>query len=131
MVVYSISIEVSGDELIPDSLNRRVVGDFGLLYVINPDDGISERKEGIVGFGSMAFIHPKKFGFSNNLIAYEQWFIDFVENNLNEFKEDLIKKVASFGASIPMSIYKISKNEMREMLEEEGFDKESMLELDC
>jgi len=152
MVIFKIAVEILGERLVPEDLLGQLKGDFELSFKISADERTGA--SGKYGFGCISLLHPRKYGFSNNLIDYEEWFVCFLEKNfhliddsgaeditllidvffidqcsISIFNKDLLRRLLKFEISIPMNIYKIEREEMLEMLLEEGFNEPELWEL--
>lgn len=155
MVVFKISMELFGDNFDPDILIKENEQCLGKVIDIIHSKDIKNKRGETYGFGSMTIEHINKYGFSDNLIEYEQWFISCLEDNkslfekanieniwlvidvyyvdfcsIEVFDKNSLKRLSKFNISIPMNVYKVSKKEIYEMLKEEGFDDKSMTELE-
>ncbi|HMQ70797.1 MAG TPA: hypothetical protein PKC58_17610 [Ignavibacteria bacterium] len=143
-MIYKYSISISGDDFYPQNVLEKIQGNFVVNNYFKPTDkkpiNISEE----YGYGSMSFLHPNKSSTENEIIEYEMGFIEFIEKNFSFFTEnganefeifieiyfdggqcnfeifskDLLKKLGSFGVSLPISIY-VLKNEEIQKWEDE------------
>ena len=93
----------------------------------------------VYGYGWMQFRHPLQWARGRNIIKYEKDFVEFIEKNYKLFKENgvddirifmevfydkggqcnfaifnnkLLKRLAKYNVSLPISIYTLSKREI-------------------
>ena len=138
-MIYKISLSIFGDKLEPGSIINSLLGDFTVESFNAPQDK-KPQSEDIYGFGSITFWHPNKFANSDRVAAYEKDFIRFLEDNyplfakygadeceffleiyydggqcnFQIFDRNILKRLAKYKTSIPVSVYTLSVKEIEE-----------------
>ena len=143
MIAYYITIEIFGTELLIDEILKKLGNKIKIEYIIHPNDKKPKRDEKY-GFGCISLSHPKVYIADNELVDYLSWLSDFIKEyfdifytlgmeevwfytnihysnsylSLDLFDSDIFKQIASYkiSISIPMDIYKVTEQEIIEML---------------
>ena len=154
MWIIRISLDLTGDKFSPKELLKALTDNVHIFYSNEPDD-INERDpNGIFGFGSLTILCPKIYGLQYQMTAYENWYLDFIDNNKNLldkngvtemslyievfdnggqlnfeiFSRELLKKVGQYDIAIPISYYRLTTEQIIEMLDETEISKEELEE---
>ena len=143
MIAYYITIEIFGTELLIDEILKKLGNKIKIGNIIHPND--KNPKEGEkYGFGCISLSHPKVYIADDELVDYLSWLSDFIKEyfdifytlgmekacfvtniyytnsflSLELFDSDFLKQIASYkiSISIPMDIYKVTEQEIIEML---------------
>ena len=142
MIAYYITIEILGTELLIDEILKILGNKIKIEYIIHPND--MNKKGEKYGFGCISLSHPKVYIADNELVDYLSWLSDFIKEyfdifytlgmeevwfytnihysnsylSLDLFDSDIFKQIASYkiSISIPMDIYKVTEQEIIEML---------------
>ena len=110
------------------------MGDFLAVDFFSPNDKKFETTSEQYGYGGMSIWHPKKFALRENIIVFENYFVEFLEKNYQlllvngvkdfdlfseiyydggqcnfEFSKSWIKKLAEFEISLPVSVYALDE----------------------
>ena len=138
-MIYKYYFSISGDNFYPETIIDKLQGDFLVDSFFNASDKTIYDKSIEYGYGGMSFWHPKKFSTESNIIEYEKAFIEFIEENYALFIENaiealeifmeiyydgeqcnfeifdkhLLKKLAQYGVSLPISVYILKKRDLR------------------
>ena len=143
MTAYYINIEILGTELLIDEILKILGNKIKIEYIIHPNDKKPKRDEKY-GFGCISLSHPKVYIADDELVDYLSWLSDFIKEyfdifytlgmeevwfytnihysnsylSLDLFDSDIFKQIASYkiSISIPMDIYKVTEQEIIEML---------------
>ena len=143
MIAYYINIEILGTELLIDEILKILGNKIKIGNIIHPNDKNPKRGEKY-GFGCISLSHPKVYIADNELVDYLSWLSDFIKEyfdifytlgmeevwfytnihytdsflSLELFDSDFFKQIASYkiSISIPMDIYKVTEQEIIEML---------------
>ena len=143
MIAYYINIEILGTELLIDEILKILGNKIKIGNIIHPNDKNPKRGEKY-GFGCISLSHPKVYIADNELVDYLSWLSDFIKEyfdifytlgmeevwfytnihysnsylSLDLFDSDIFKQIASYkiSISIPMDIYKVTEQEIIEML---------------
>ncbi len=139
MLMLKITINIDGDSFDAKSFLQEIIED---VYV--------EEYEEFPCY--LTIQNPKMFGVEYELIEYEEWYVDFLEKyyskmilygaqdvwlfldvfyskdqcNFEIFSKEMMKKLAKFDLSYPISVYKLSKKKIKEYLLNVGFSKEKV-----
>ena len=143
MIAYYINIEILGTELLIDEILKILGNKIKIGNIIHPNDKKPKRDEKY-GFGCISLSHPKVYIADDELVDYLSWLSDFIKEyfdifytlgmeevwfytnihytnsflSLDLFDSDFFKQIASYkiSISIPMDIYKVTEQEIIEML---------------
>ena len=143
MIAYYITIEILGTELLIDEILKILGNKIKIGNIIHPNDKNPKRDEKY-GFGCISLSHPKVYIADDELVDYLSWLSDFIKEyfdifytlgmeevwfytniyytdsflSLDLFDSDFLKQIASYkiSISIPMDIYKVTEQEIIEML---------------
>jgi hypothetical protein len=139
-MIYKYHFSISGDNLYPEQIISKIQGDFIIDSYFNPTNMKFENSPDEYGYGGVSFWHPKKFSTEETIIPYEKGFIEFIHENYSLFIEngvddlqifieiyfdggqcnfeifnkELLKKLANFGVSLPISVYVLKDAEIQE-----------------
>ena len=143
MIAYYFNIQIFGTELLIDEILKILGNKIKIGNIIHPND--KNPKEGEkYGFGCISLSHPKVYIADDELVDYLSWLSDFIKEyfdifytlgmekacfvtniyytnsflSLELFDSDFLKQIASYkiSISIPMNIYKVTEQEIIEML---------------
>jgi hypothetical protein len=143
-MIYKFILSISGDDFYPEKILNEIQGDFVVDSFFNPTDKMPIKISEEYGYGSISFWHPNKSSTDDEIIKYENAFIEFIERNLSVFvdngakefeiyieiyfdggqcnfeifNKELLNKLATFGVSLPISVY-VLKNEEIQKWEDE------------
>ena len=143
MIAYYFNIKIFGTELLIDEILKILGNKIKIGNIIHPNDKNPKRDEKY-GFGCISLSHPKVYIADNELVDYLSWLSDFIKEyfdifytlgmekacfvtniyysnsflSLELFDSDFLKQIASYkiSISIPMDIYKVTEQEIIEML---------------
>ena len=143
MITYYFNIKIFGTELLIDEILKKLGNKIKIEYIIHPNDKKPKRDEKY-GFGCISLSHPKVYIADDELVDYLSWLSDFIKEyfdifytlgmeeacfytnihytdsflSLELFDSDFFKQIASYkiSISIPMDIYKVTEQEIIEML---------------
>ena len=143
MIAYYFNIQIFGTELLIDEILKILGNKIKIGNIIHPNDKNPKRGEKY-GFGCISLSHPKVYIADNELVDYLSWLSDFIKEyfdifytlgmekacfftniyytdsflSLELFDSDFLKQIASYkiSISIPMDIYKVTEQEIIEML---------------
>lgn len=143
MLIFKITFSCSGDNLYPNNLISEIKGGYIPDSYHSPNDvrefGSSNE---VYGYGTIFFMHPKIFGIQGDGLSYEEWFISLIEDNYNLFIEhgaedfqlfievyysdnqcnfeifnkEMLKRIHTYGVSIPVSVYHLNEMEISKLL---------------
>lgn len=90
--------------------------------------------------------HPTDIGIEYNMEIYNQWYVDFIENNHSTLKHNGLDKInifinvfysgqcnfeifesqslsilSKYNVSLPISVFHLSNNELKEILNDNGY----------
>ena len=143
MIAYYFNIQIFGTELLIDEILKILGNKIKIESIIHPNDKNPKRGEKY-GFGCISLSHPKVYIADDELVDYLSWLSDFIKEyfdifytlgmeevwfytnihysnsylSLDLFDSDIFKQIASYkiSISIPMDIYKVTEQEIIEML---------------
>lgn len=143
MIAYYFNIKIFGTELLIDEILKILGNKIKIESIIHPNDKNPKRGEKY-GFGCISLSHPKVYIADDELVDYLSWLSDFIKEyfdifytlgmeevwfytnihysnsylSLDLFDSDIFKQIASYkiSISIPMDIYKVTEQEIIEML---------------
>ena len=143
MIAYYFNIKIYGTELLIDEILKILGNKIKIGNIIHPNDKNPKRGEKY-GFGCISLSHPKVYIADDELVDYLSWLSDFIKEyfdifytlgmeevwfytnihysnsylSLDLFDSDIFKQIASYkiSISIPMDIYKVTEQEIIEML---------------
>ena len=95
--------------------------------------------------------HPTDIGIEYNMEIYNQWYVDFIENNHSTLKHNGLDKInifinvfysgqcnfeifesqslsilSKYNVSLPISVFHLSNNELKEILNDNGYSLKSV-----
>ena len=142
MIAYYFNIKIFGTELLIDEILKILGNKIKIDSIIHPND--MNKKGEKYGFGCISLSHPKVYIADDELVDYLSWLSDFIKEyfdifytlgmeevwfytnihysnsylSLDLFDSDIFKQIASYkiSISIPMDIYKVTEQEIIEML---------------
>ena len=143
MIAYYFNIKIFGTELLIDEILKILGNKIKIGNIIHPNDKNPKRGEKY-GFGCISLSHPKVYIADDELVDYLSWLSDLIKEyfdifytlgmeevwfytnihysnsylSLDLFDSDIFKQIASYkiSISIPMDIYKVTEQEIIEML---------------
>ena len=143
MIAYYFNIKIFGTELLIDEILKILGNKIKIGNIIHPNDKNPKKGEKY-GFGCIRLSHPKVYIADDELVDYLSWLSDFIKEyfdifytlgmekvwfytnihysnsylSLDLFDSDIFKQIASYkiSISIPMDIYKVTEQEIIEML---------------
>lgn len=139
-MIYKYNFSIAGDNFYPDTIIDKIQGSFLPDSWFKPGDKKFYNKHEDFEYGGMSFWHPKKFSTEDNVIEYEEAFIEFIEKNYSLFIENgvddlqiyieiyydgvqcnfeifsrlLLKKLAQFDVALPISVYALKEEKIEE-----------------
>lgn len=143
-MIFKYYFSISGDNFYPDRIIDNIEGSFLVASYFKPSDKKFADKSDEYDYGGMSFWHPKKFSTRDSIIEYDESFIEFIEKNYSLFIANdvtdlqifieiyfdggqcnfeifdkvLLKKLANFDVSLPISVYVLKEEELQEWEEE-------------
>lgn len=152
MWIYRISLDLYGDDFSPREFIKDITDSFIVFNSNEPDDKNDKDPNGIYGFGSISILSPHRYGLQYETEEYEKWYFDFIDkyeyeikkHNVSEinffidifhsngqlnteiFSRDKLKKIAKYDIAIPFSYYKITKEQIIDMLNETDYSKDKL-----
>ena len=143
MIAYYFNIKIFGTELLIDEILKILGNKIKIGKIIHPNDKNPKTGEKY-DFGRISLSHPKVYIADDELVDYLSWLSDFIKEyfdifytlgmekacfftniyytdsflSLDLFDSDFFKQIASYkiSISIPMDIYKVTEQEIIEML---------------
>ena len=143
MIAYYFNIKIFGTELLIDEILKILGNKIKIGKIIHPNDKNPKTGEKY-DFGRISLSHPKVYIADDELVDYLSWLSDFIKEyfdifytlgmeevwfytnihysnsylSLDLFDSDIFKQIASYkiSISIPMDIYKVTEQEIIEML---------------
>ncbi|MFD2904682.1 hypothetical protein [Sphingobacterium anhuiense] len=138
-MIYKYYISVSGDNLIPEKFMGKITGDFIIDSHFKSTDKRDCDLDRTYDYGGISFWHPNKFSTGENILDYENDFVKFIEDNYRLFIENsatdfeiymeiysdggqcnfeifskiLLKKLAKYSVSLPISFYVLKIRQMK------------------
>lgn len=98
--------------------------------------------------------HPTDIGIEYNMEIYNQWYVDFIENNHSTLKHNGLDKInifinvfysgqcnfeifesqslsilSKYNVSLPISVFHLSNNELKEILNDNGYSLKRICEI--
>lgn len=154
MWIIRISLDLTGRKFSPKEFLKELPDNIH-IFTSNELDDINDRDpDGIFGFGSLTVLCPKIYGMQYEMTNYEKWYLDFIDNNkqlldknrvtemslyievfdnggqlnFEIFSRELLKKVGQYNIATPISYYKLTTEQIIEMLDETEISKEELEE---
>lgn len=138
-MIFKYYFSISGDNFYPDRIIDNIQGSFLINSYFKPGDKKFAGKSDEYEYGGMSFWHPKKFSTEDNIIEYDESFIEFIEKNKSLFiangvdKLEIymeiyfdggqcnfqifdrvsLKKLANSEVFLPVSVYVLTEEEIR------------------
>jgi hypothetical protein len=154
MWIIRISLDLTGDKFSPKEFLKVLTDKVHVFYRNELDDKNEKDPNGIFGFGSLTVLCPKIYGLQYEMTDYENWYFDFIDNNkilldkngateislyievfddggqlnFEIFSRELLKKVGQHNIAIPISYYRLTTEQIIEMLGETEISKEKLKE---
>lgn len=139
-MIYKYNLVISGTAFFPEKIMSKTQGNFIIDSYFSPNDKKFFNSSDENGYGNMIFFHPLKFSTQESISEYEKGFIEFIgynyqlfidngvedilifmeiyfdegQCNFEIFNKILLKKLAQYGVSLPISIYILQKEEFYE-----------------
>jgi hypothetical protein len=147
MAVFLFSLNVYGDNFNPDEVIPKIKGKYiisGKQIKGNKIPFKNDNINMIYNYNGLSFWNPTKFGRQHEGETYEEWFVNFLEDNYQTFidlgveridifmnvytvgreqcnfeifNKDMLKRLSKFGVSLPIDVYNITKKEMKELIQ--------------
>ena len=153
MLIIQISLDVSGVFFSPKKFHQIVNDDYFVFSEQEPL--INSDNQELNEDGYLSILNPQKMGIQYELSEYEEWYITFLRKNrdiliklgvesinlffdvfytnqcnFEIFDKEKLKNISEYNVSIPVSVYLVSNDEIREMLLESGYSKVKIENLD-
>lgn len=154
MWIIRISLDLTGDKFSPKELMKELTDDVHIFYSNEPEDINDRDQNGIFGFGSLTILCPQIYGLQYKMTDYENWYLDFIDNNkklldkngvtemsiyievfdnggqlnFEIFSRELLKKIGQYNIAIPISYYRLTTEQIIEMLNETEISKKELNE---
>lgn len=150
MRIERIYLNLTGDKFSPKALLNQIkhLSDGKISYLHEPTDKRdSDNIE--FGFGCLSLKNPKGVCVENEIEQYESWFVEFLEVNqelikltgvdeielfielfynkqcnFEIFSRENLSRLAKFNVAIPVSVYGLSDQSLKELLADNGFSAE-------
>jgi hypothetical protein len=154
MWIIRISLDLNGDKFSPQEFLNELTDNVHIFYSNEPDDINDKDPDGIFGFGSLVILCPKIYGLQYQMTDYENWYLNFIDNNkklldkngvtemslyievfdnggqlnFEIFSRELLKKIGQYDIAIPISYYRLTTEQLIEMLDKTEISKEELEE---
>lgn len=138
-MIFKITFSATGELFLPTKIIDKVTGNFVLKSIHSPGDQFANRP-GAYDFGTISYWHPKQFATDDNIVTYEEEFIQFITANQQIFQENLaydlslyievyfdggqcnfeifskssLIQLANANISMPISVYVLAATELQE-----------------
>lgn len=152
MWIIRISLDLTGDKFSSKEFLKELEDDIYIFTRNEPDEINEKDPKGIFGFGSLTVICPKIYGLQYEMIWYEKWYLDFIDKNkklldknkvtemslyievfdnggqlnFEIFSKELLQKIGKYSISIPISYYRLTSEQIIEMLNETQISKDKL-----
>lgn len=139
-MVFKYTFSISGEDLHPKKILGQIQGDFIAVSHFSPTDKKFIAKDSEYGYGGISFWHPRKFATEDQVANYEKAFVEFIESNyalfcqnsvhtleiyleiyydggqcnFEVFDKELLKRLAGFDVSLPMSVYVLEEHKLQD-----------------
>lgn len=145
MVLMRMIAEISGERFSPSSFCKKITIPFDVFLSHEPDE-IDEESGENFGFGCISILNPIRIGVEYELIEYQEWYVDFIEMmdavfkgcgggeinlfidifysgqcNLEILDRNFLGRVAKYNVALPISVYSLKNDELKELLRSEGY----------
>ena len=105
-------------------------------------------------FHYISIEHPKDIGVEYELESYNQWYVDFISRNYDSltkiglervnlflnvffsgqcnfeiFDKNSLSELSKYGISLPISIFNLPNEELKDILKENGYSKERITQI--
>jgi hypothetical protein len=152
MWIIRISLGLYGDNFSPRKALTEITDNIHIFSSNEPDDLNDKDPRGIYGFGSLSILSPRIYGLQYEMAEYEEWYLNFIDKykpifdkygvaeinlffdvfdnggqlNFEILSRDLLKKVGQCAIAIPISVYRLTTEEIVEMLGETAMPPEKL-----
>ncbi|MCL9807645.1 hypothetical protein NAT51_19135 [Flavobacterium amniphilum] len=155
MWITRISLDLYGEDFSPGKFLEEVTDKIHVFSSNEQDDKKHKRTEEVYGFGSLSVLCPQIYGLQYQMAEYENWYFDFLDknkllidrHNVNEinlfieifhdggqlnfeiFSRELLKKAGLYNIAIPVSYYKLTTEEIIDMIKDTDIPQDRLNEL--
>lgn len=152
MWIIRMSLDLYGDKFSPNEFLKELTKEIFIFTSNEAGDFKFSNKKSTYEFGSISILCPPKYGLNDELQEYVNWYFDFLSKNttllnkygvteinmftdvfhvggqlnLEIFSRDQLKIVGQYGIALPLSYYKLAKNEILELLHETNLSKDKI-----
>jgi hypothetical protein len=150
MWTIRISLDLYGDNFSPKRFLGQLPNSFIVWNSHEATDLKWTNKTETYEFGSLSILAPTKIGIPEELMEYENWYIDFIElhkdlmdkNGVTEinlfidvfhsggqcnweiFSRDGLRKIGRHGIAIPISFYSLTDDQIIDLLRDAKYSEE-------
>lgn len=137
-MIFKITFSATGDSFSPNKILDKITGNFVVKSIHSHGDQKFVNRNDTYDFGTVSYWHPKEFATEDNILDYENDFIQFITDNEHTFRENLaddlslyievyfdggqcnfeifskssLAKLANASVSLPISIYILDPSEL-------------------
>ncbi len=140
-MIIRISLDLYGENFSPKEFQKKIDTSFVVFTSNEANDFNEVNEDKNYGFGSLSILNPLIYGINDELLKYQNWYVDFIEKyneviinhevtevrlfwevffteqcNFEIFDSSSLIILAKHKISIPISVYKITLDEMKEMI---------------
>jgi hypothetical protein len=152
MWIIRISLDLYGDKFSPKKFLAKITDTIHIFSSNEPDDLKFKKSEEVYGFGSLSILSPQIYGLQCEMTEYENWYFDFIDKNKSIFDQqgvteinlfidvfdnggqlnfeifsrELLKKVGLYNIAIPISYYRLTTEQIVDMLMETNITQEKL-----
>ena len=152
MWIIRISLDLYGDNFLPRKALIEITDNIHISSSIEPDDLNDKDPSGVYGFGSLSILSPQIYGLQYEMEEYEEWYFSFIDKykpvfdkygvteinlffdvfdnggqlNFEILSRELLKKVGQYGIAIPISVYRLTTEQIVDMLSETNMSQEKL-----
>ena len=152
MWIIRISLNLYGDDFSPRKALTEITDKIHIFSSNEPDDVNDKDPRGIYGFGSLSILSPQIYGLQYEMAKYEEWYLDFIDKykpifdkhcvteinlffdvfdngsqlNFEILSRELLKKVGQHAIAIPISVYRLTTEDIVDMLSETALPQEKL-----
>jgi hypothetical protein len=142
MWIIRISLDLYGDNFSPRKALKEITDNIQISSSNEPDDLNDKDPDGVYGFGSLSILSPQIYGLQYEMAEYEEWYLNFIEKykpvfdkhgvtainlffdvfdnggqlNFEILSRELLKKVGQYEIAIPISVYRLTTEQIVDML---------------
>jgi hypothetical protein len=152
MWIIRISLDMYGEDFSPRKALTEFTENLHIFSSNEPDDLNDKDPRDVYGFGSLSILSPQVYGLPYEMAEYEEWYLSFIEKykpvfdkygvtelnlffnvfdsggqpNFKILSRKLLKKVGQYDIAIPISVYRLTTEEIVEMLSETAMPQEKL-----